>query len=128
MSFEDRISSLIAKYKELKEEVSKPFDNQAEYIKISKEIAEMDDYINLAEEFKKDFDELQNLSELLKNTHHDSEMSNMIADELHIVRERMESEKEELKLLNNFEAIILIPRVYPIKTKLLPDYKIDWTI
>ena len=36
--------------------------------------------------------------------------------------------KEELKLLNNFEAIILIPRVYPIKTKLLPDYKIDWTI
>ena len=36
--------------------------------------------------------------------------------------------KEELKLLNNFEAIILMPRIYPIKTKLLPDYKIDWTI
>lgn len=34
--------------------------------------------------------------------------------------------KEELKLLNNFEAIILIPRIYPIKTKLLPDYKIEW--
>lgn len=36
--------------------------------------------------------------------------------------------KEELKLLNNFEAVILIPRLYPIKTKLLPDYKINWTI
>ena len=33
---------------------------------------------------------------------------------------------EELKLLNNFEAIILIPRINPIRTKLLPDYKIDW--
>ena len=33
---------------------------------------------------------------------------------------------EDLKLLNNFEAIVLIPRIYPIKTKLLPDYKIDW--
>ena len=33
---------------------------------------------------------------------------------------------EDLKLLNNFEAIILIPRLYPIKTKLLPDYQIDW--
>lgn len=33
---------------------------------------------------------------------------------------------EDLKLLNNFEAVILIPRIYPIKTKLLPDYKIDW--
>lgn len=33
---------------------------------------------------------------------------------------------EDLKLLNNFEAIILIPRIYPIKTKLIPDYQIDW--
>ena len=33
---------------------------------------------------------------------------------------------EDLKLLNKFEAVILIPRIYPIKTKLLPDYKIDW--
>ena len=99
MSFEARISSLVARYKELKDEISKPFENQEEYIKISKEIAEMDDYIGLAEAFKKDFDELQNLSELLKNTHNDSEISDMIADELHTVRSRVESEKEELKLL-----------------------------
>ena len=34
--------------------------------------------------------------------------------------------KEDLKLLNNFEAVILIPRINPIKSKLLPDYQIDW--
>lgn len=33
---------------------------------------------------------------------------------------------EELKLLETFEAVILIPRVLPIKTKLIPDYKIEW--
>lgn len=33
---------------------------------------------------------------------------------------------EDLKRLNNFEAVILIPRIYPVKTKLLPDYQIDW--
>ncbi len=33
---------------------------------------------------------------------------------------------EDLKLLNNFEAVILIPRINPIKTKLLPDYQMDW--
>lgn len=33
---------------------------------------------------------------------------------------------EELKLLDYFEAIILIPRMRPIKTKLIPDYKINW--
>ena len=33
---------------------------------------------------------------------------------------------EDLKLLKTFEAIILIPRINPIKTKLLPDYQINW--
>ena len=33
---------------------------------------------------------------------------------------------EDLKLLNDFEAVILIPRINPVKTKLLPDYQIDW--
>jgi len=33
---------------------------------------------------------------------------------------------EDLKLLDNFEAVILVPRINPIKSKLLPDYKIDW--
>lgn len=33
---------------------------------------------------------------------------------------------EELKTMNRFEAIILIPRMMPFKTKLLPDYEIDW--
>ena len=33
---------------------------------------------------------------------------------------------QELKLLKAFEAVILVPRMYPFKTTLLPDYKIDW--
>ena len=33
---------------------------------------------------------------------------------------------EELKLLDTFEAIVLIPRMRPIRTKLLADYKVNW--
>lgn len=33
---------------------------------------------------------------------------------------------EELKLLEPFEAVILIPRLNPYRVKLVPDYKIDW--
>lgn len=33
---------------------------------------------------------------------------------------------EELKLLKQFEAIILMPRLNPVKTTLIPDYRIDW--
>jgi hypothetical protein len=34
--------------------------------------------------------------------------------------------EEELKTMNYFEAIIIATRMYPIRTKLLPDYQIDW--
>ena len=34
--------------------------------------------------------------------------------------------EEELKTMDYFEAIIIAPRMYPIRTKLLPDYQIDW--
>ena len=34
---------------------------------------------------------------------------------------------EELKLLNRFEAIIIMPRLNPIRTTLIPDYEIDWS-
>lgn len=33
---------------------------------------------------------------------------------------------EELKIFNNFEAIALIPRMMPFRTKLLPDYQVDY--
>ena len=35
---------------------------------------------------------------------------------------------EELKVMKPFECIILIPRMMPFKTKLFPDYKIDWNL
>lgn len=35
---------------------------------------------------------------------------------------------EELKVMKAFEAIVLIPRMMPYKTTLLPDYKIDWNL
>lgn len=33
---------------------------------------------------------------------------------------------EELKYLDKFEAIFLMPRVMPFRTKLIPDYQINW--
>ena len=33
---------------------------------------------------------------------------------------------EELKTMRQFEAIVLMPRIYPYRTKLTPSYKLDW--
>lgn len=35
---------------------------------------------------------------------------------------------EELKMLETFEGIFIMPRTMPFKNKLIPDYKIDWNI
>lgn len=46
----------------------------------------------------------------------------------HIVNDREEPliSMAELKTLKVFEAIVLTTRMLPLKTKLLPDYKINW--
>lgn len=33
---------------------------------------------------------------------------------------------EELKTISTFEAVVVMPRMMPFKTKMLPDYQIDW--
>ena len=35
---------------------------------------------------------------------------------------------EDLKMMNTFEGIVVMPRMMPYKTKFLPDYQIDWGI
>lgn len=35
---------------------------------------------------------------------------------------------EDLKMMNTFEGIVIMPRMMPFKTKFLPDYQIDWNI
>ncbi len=35
---------------------------------------------------------------------------------------------EELKMLKQFEAVVLLPRLMPFKTRLVPNYSIDWGI
>lgn len=35
---------------------------------------------------------------------------------------------EELKVMKAFEAIVLIPRMMPYRTNLLPDYKMNWNL
>lgn len=54
------------------------------------------------------------------------EISKMCGNVLEDGNEKPLISSEELKHLNFFEAIVLVLRAMPIRTKLLPDYKIDW--
>ena len=60
-----------------------------------------------------DYDTLTEISKICGNTLADKKIQPLIT-------------VEELKVLNHFEAIILMPREYPIRTKLYPDYKYNW--
>ena len=60
-----------------------------------------------------DFETLEEISKLCGNKKVDDNFEPLIT-------------MDELKLLDMFEAIILIPRMNPIRTKLIPDYQIKW--
>ncbi len=60
-----------------------------------------------------DYDTLTEISKICGNTLADKKIQPLIT-------------VEELKVLNHFEALILMPREYPIRTKLYPDYKYNW--
>ncbi len=60
-----------------------------------------------------DLETLEDISKLCGNKKVNNEIEPLIST-------------DELKLLNFFEAIVLIPRMNPIRTKLLPDCEIDW--
>lgn len=60
-----------------------------------------------------DMETLESISKLCGNVVKDNITSPLISS-------------EELKLLKYFEAVVLIPRMYPVRTKLLPDYEYPW--
>lgn len=54
------------------------------------------------------------------------EMSNRCGTQLVDGKEEPLISVSELKTFGYFEAVILMPRMMPFRTKMLPDYKIDW--
>ena len=62
-----------------------------------------------------DINTLKEISDLCGNTKIGKEIKPLITP-------------EELKCLDIFEAVILCVRMHPFRTKLIPDYKIEWNL
>ena len=70
-------------------------------------------FLNIIYLYANDIETLESISKLCGNKQTEKGIEPLIS-------------VEDLKLLKIYEAIILVPRVYPIQTKLLPDYKTNW--
>ena len=70
-------------------------------------------FINMVYLLSFDFNTLEEISKLCGNQKVEGDIEPLVTP-------------EELKMLDQFEAVVLMPRMYPIKTKLVPDYKINW--
>ena len=85
-------------------------------------------YMQLANIYGKDAEMLKlcftNILYLLSNDIHSLEEISRLCGEAD--RHAPLITVEELKSMKQFEAIVIAPRIYPFKTKLEPNYKIDW--
>ena len=72
-------------------------------------------FTNIIYLLSNDYETLEEVSKMCGNTLNNKEVEPLIT-------------VEELKTLNYFEAIVLMIRENPIRTKMLPDFKIDWNV
>ena len=99
MSFIKRVEIVIRRYNFLKDELQKPFDNQKEFVELSKEFSEIGEFINDAFRFKKNLEEIdeirKNLAEGLEEDH---EMIDLMKEELASLEEEQIKLEESLKI------------------------------
>lgn len=99
MSFIKRVEIVIRRYNFLKDELQKPFDNQKEFVELSKEFSEIGEFINDAFHFKKNLEEIdeirKNLAEGLEEDH---EMIDLMKEELASLEEEQIKLEESLKI------------------------------
>lgn len=99
MSFIKRVEIVIRRYNFLKDELQKPFDNQKEFVELSKEFSEIGEFINDAFRFKKNLEEIDEIRKnLAEGFEEDHEMIDLMKEELASLEEEQIKLEESLKI------------------------------
>lgn len=104
MSFYSKLSNIIGHYDNLKEKLSDPSVDRESFIALSKELSELDGYINFVHEYVKNHDEILQMETLLASAEHvDAEFKELIETELPVLKKQNENLENKIK-------IILLPK------------------
>ncbi|HHV18430.1 MAG TPA: peptide chain release factor 1 [Thermoanaerobacterales bacterium] len=97
----EKLEAIETKYNELTEKIADPeiIAKQEEWRKLTKEHALLQEIVTSFREYKKTIKDIEENSELLKETSGDSEMEELIKSELETLEEKKSKVEEQLKIL-----------------------------
>ncbi|MCC7259402.1 MAG: peptide chain release factor 1 [Alphaproteobacteria bacterium] len=98
MSFEEKLDSLLVRYKSLEDRLSGGGVKSDEYAKISKEYADMGPVVARILALKEVHQEIADAEEMLKDAQGDAEMRAMAEEELHALKAELPELEKQVKL------------------------------
>jgi peptide chain release factor 1 len=106
MSFKDKLDNILAKHAKLEEQLSSGVSSQ-EFVRISKDLADLNEVADIIKEYKKAEKNVEDLQAVIDDPSDDKELKEMAEEELHDAK----------KKLNDLE--------YQVKISLLPKDEAD---
>ena len=96
----DRLESVVEKFKKLEEEMGNPglLSNQKEYPQVARDRAELAPVVERFTHYKRLQDQLQE-SQLLFETEADSDMRELIREEIAVLKDQLDAAETEIKLM-----------------------------
>lgn len=97
MAFQDNLEKILARYDELSQKLASGITGE-EYVKYSKEYAEIEPIADIIHKYKKIYLEIEGIKEMLLDTSLDSETKEMAEEELRVLNEQFPKTEYALKI------------------------------
>lgn len=99
MSFDSMIERVLSKYDDVKKKLAEQAGNSDNFVKLSKEFSELEDYVAVISEYKKAEAEEKNLVDLLNSGENlDDEMKALVSDELNEIKHKLPTLKRNVEI------------------------------
>lgn len=102
MSFKDKLDNILAKHAKLEEQLSSGVSGQ-EFVKISKDLADLNEIVDIIKKFKQAENAIDDLQAVITDPTADKELKEMAEEELH-------EAKKQLTQLEHNVKIALLPK------------------
>ena len=98
MSFKDKLGKILEKHVQLQDKLSDPeVINSKDFIKLSKELSDLESIVENVNSYKKMADEYDSLKLLVEDNSTDNELKDMAEQELYNLKKLLPEEERKLK-------------------------------
>ncbi len=99
MSFAKKLDQVLLRHNELSQQLSQGIDDPKQYIKISKEYAELNELTSAIKELNKIEQDIKENNQLLDDPESDNEIKEMVADDLENLKQAKKDKEKQIQIM-----------------------------